>query len=126
MRKFGGFEIKKDKVLIETAHFFSFVTPNNKIQGASLIIPVLKHDSPLSFTADEWQDFGFNLLETTQKLSDKYESILGFNIGWNIGEKAGQTVSHCHCHILPRLSVHQDKPEKGIRFSIERLLCEKE
>ena len=26
----------------------------------------------------------------------------GFNIGINIGEKAGQTVNHVHIHLIPR------------------------
>jgi diadenosine tetraphosphate (Ap4A) HIT family hydrolase len=26
----------------------------------------------------------------------------GYNIGYNGGEAAGQTVMHCHCHFIPR------------------------
>lgn len=28
----------------------------------------------------------------------------GYNIGWNCGEVAGQTVGHAHCHLIPRRS----------------------
>ena len=30
------------------------------------------------------------------------KSIEGFNIGINAGEVAGQTVAHCHVHLIPR------------------------
>ena len=29
-------------------------------------------------------------------------SVTGFNIGNNSGEDAGQTVMHCHTHLIPR------------------------
>jgi diadenosine tetraphosphate (Ap4A) HIT family hydrolase len=29
-------------------------------------------------------------------------SITGFNIGMNCGEDSGQTVFHCHVHLIPR------------------------
>ena len=25
-----------------------------------------------------------------------------YNIGFNVGGAAGQTVMHCHCHMIPR------------------------
>ena len=31
-------------------------------------------------------------------------TVLGFNIGINIGAAAGQTVFHCHVHLVPRRS----------------------
>ena len=39
-------------------------------------------------------------LKTEFKILD--ESITGFNIGMNIGKDAGQTIFHCHIHIIPR------------------------
>jgi diadenosine tetraphosphate (Ap4A) HIT family hydrolase len=30
------------------------------------------------------------------------ESVQGFNVGVNEGEVAGQTVFHCHIHLIPR------------------------
>ena len=38
--------------------------------------------------------------KTELKILDN--SITGFNIGMNIGEDAGQTIFHCHIHIIPR------------------------
>ena len=47
-------------------------------------------------------------------------SILGFNVGVNCGETAGQTVMHCHVHLIPRRSGDVEKPEGGVRHVIPR------
>ena len=39
----------------------------------------------------------------------------GFNIGMNIGDDAGQTIFHCHIHIIPRRHGDTPKPKGGIR-----------
>lgn len=38
------------------------------------------------------------------------QSVAGFNIGINAGGVAGQTVFHCHVHLIPRRS-----PERCVR-----------
>ena len=42
-------------------------------------------------------------------------SITGFNIGNNVGETAGQTVMHCHTHLIPRRLGDVENPAGGIR-----------
>ncbi|MDD1698328.1 MAG: HIT domain-containing protein [Methanoregula sp.] len=39
----------------------------------------------------------------------------GYNIGFNIGNAAGQTVMHCHCHVIPRYKGDTDNPRGGVR-----------
>jgi diadenosine tetraphosphate (Ap4A) HIT family hydrolase len=39
----------------------------------------------------------------------------GFNIGINIGLKAGQTVKHVHIHLIPRYSGDVEEPAGGVR-----------
>ena len=43
------------------------------------------------------------------------ESITGFNIGMNIGKDAGQTIFHCHIHIIPRRQSDTPNPRGGVR-----------
>jgi len=45
-------------------------------------------------------------------------SIDGFNIGWNDGVAAGQTVMHLHVHVIPRRSGDVEDPRGGIRWVI--------
>jgi ATP adenylyltransferase len=39
----------------------------------------------------------------------------GFNIGVNAGETAGQTVQHCHLHLIPRRAGDVEDPRGGVR-----------
>ena len=53
----------------------------------------------------------------TQKTELKYldNEIIGYNIGMNIGEDAGQSIFHCHIHIIPRREDDTPDPRGGIR-----------
>ena len=42
-------------------------------------------------------------------------TVTGFNIGMNSGEDAGQTVMHCHVHLIPRRRGDIDNPRGGVR-----------
>ena len=37
-----------------------------------------------------------------KRILDQDPTIEGFNIGWNCGAAAGQSVFHAHCHLIPR------------------------
>jgi ATP adenylyltransferase len=42
------------------------------------------------------------LTEARARLLKGDPTILGFNVGINNGKAAGQTVMHCHVHLIPR------------------------
>jgi diadenosine tetraphosphate (Ap4A) HIT family hydrolase/5-methylcytosine-specific restriction endonuclease McrA len=46
---------------------------------------------------------------------DKDSAVEGFNIGINAGEVAGQTVPHCHVHLIPRRKGDVAEPRGGVR-----------
>ena len=46
------------------------------------------------------------------------ESVKGFNIGANAGEVAGQTIFHCHIHLIPRRNGDVENPRGGVRHVI--------
>jgi diadenosine tetraphosphate (Ap4A) HIT family hydrolase len=45
-------------------------------------------------------------------------TITGFNIGMNAGEDAGQTIFHCHLHLIPRRKGDVENPRGGVRHVI--------
>lgn len=53
-----------------------------------------------------------NESQTTDK------TISGFNIGINNGESAGQTIFHCHIHLIPRRIGDVNNPRGGVRHII--------
>jgi superfamily II DNA or RNA helicase/diadenosine tetraphosphate (Ap4A) HIT family hydrolase/HKD family nuclease/SOS-response transcriptional repressor LexA len=42
----------------------------------------------------------------------------GYNVGFNAGEAAGQTVMHLHVHVIPRYAGDVDDPRGGVRYVI--------
>lgn len=45
-------------------------------------------------------------------------SVDAFNIGINDGEAAGQTIPHCHIHLIPRRKGDVREPRGGVRHTI--------
>jgi len=84
-------------------------------EGHMLIIPKRHFADFFAITQEEYQAV-FDLLKINRRqLIDKDSSIDGFNIGVNIGRPAGQTVMHCHIHLIPRRSGDIDNPRGGVR-----------
>ena len=44
-----------------------------------------------------------SLIDTCKDVIEAEFSPAGYNIGFNVGEAAGQTVMHCHCLFDPAL-----------------------
>jgi diadenosine tetraphosphate (Ap4A) HIT family hydrolase len=60
--------------------------------------------------------------ELIQRLRDdilqRDPHVEGFNIGTNAGEVAGQTIFHCHLHLIPRRRGDVPDPRGGVRMVI--------
>ena len=50
-----------------------------------------------------------------QSLLDLDKEITGFNVGINAGKDAGQTIMHCHIHLIPRRKGDIENPRGGVR-----------
>jgi diadenosine tetraphosphate (Ap4A) HIT family hydrolase len=61
-----------------------------------------------------------NQLIASQKtlLDTQDKTIDGYNIGVNCGESAGQTIFHCHVHLIPRRKGDVENPRGGVRHTI--------
>ena len=51
---------------------------------------------------------------------DKDKSIKAFNIGTNAGKISGQSIMHCHIHLIPRREGDVDNPQGGVRSVIPK------
>ena len=49
------------------------------------------------------------------KIENNDKSVKGFNIGINSGKVAGQSIMHCHIHLIPRREGDVENPQGGIR-----------
>ena len=60
-------------------------------------------------------DKEFYLIVEKEIITKKDKLVTGFNIGMNNGEDAGQTIFHCHVHLIPRRKGDIKNPRGGIR-----------
>jgi diadenosine tetraphosphate (Ap4A) HIT family hydrolase len=51
---------------------------------------------------------------------DKDKSVKAFNVGTNAGKIAGQSIMHCHIHLIPRREGDVDNPQGGVRAVIPK------
>ena len=59
------------------------------------------------------------LIKRQKKLLDETDATIdGYNLGMNCGESAGQTVFHCHIHLIPRRKGDVENPRGGVRHLI--------
>ena len=55
-----------------------------------------------------------------KEILDNDQSVKGFNIGTNAGKLAGQSIMHCHIHLIPRREGDVDNPQGGVRSVIPK------
>ncbi len=81
----------------------------------SLIIPK-RHVATYFDLTDEERDACHQLLnESRITIETTDPKVTGFNIGMNNGESAGQTIFHCHIHLIPRRDGDTENPRGGVR-----------
>ena len=60
-----------------------------------------------------------DLIQIVKKeILSKDVNVKGFNIGTNAGKIAGQSIMHCHIHLIPRREGDVDNPQGGVRSVI--------
>ena len=53
-----------------------------------------------------------------KKIKNNDQTVKGFNIGSNSGKVAGQSIMHCHIHLIPRREGDVENPQGGVRSVI--------
>lgn len=97
---------------------FSFVVEDRypSSPGHRLIIPIRHVVDPFELNDSELISMFELARSSTSSLKSSDPSVEGFNIGFNVGGVAGQTVEHLHLHIIPRRSGDVSDPRGGIRW----------
>ena len=81
----------------------------------SLVIPKRHVENYFDLYQEELYELNFVLKELKFDLEKIDKKISGFNIGINIGKDAGQTIFHCHVHVIPRRRGDVEEPRGGVR-----------
>ena len=110
-------KIVAQNALAYAVHDITPVTPLH-----TLILPRRHVPCYFDLETDERRaiDELIDAMQRTARADDP--AVAGFNIGVNIGKVAGQTIFHCHVHLIPRRPGDAVYPEGGIHAAIRRVL----
>ena len=81
----------------------------------TLVIPYRHAETYFDLTQEEVAACNALLFSQKEELQKIDSTITGFNIGMNAGADAGQTVMHCHIHLVPRRKGDMADPAGGVR-----------
>ena len=80
-----------------------------------LIIPKRHVKNYFDLTNDELIACNKIIILSKNKIEKEDLSVKGFNVGSNIGREAGQSIDHCHIHLIPRREGDVKNPQGGVR-----------
>lgn len=101
-------------VVLENQLACAFYDKNPVSPGHLLVIPKRHVPDYFGLTVEEKQAID-DLLILGKNLLDRTYQPDGYNIGANCGEMAGQTIFHCHVHLIPRYEGDVIDPRGGVR-----------
>tara|TARA_Y100000768_G_scaffold292348_1_gene226273 strand:- start:67 stop:465 length:399 start_codon:yes stop_codon:yes gene_type:complete len=104
------------KVISSTKHFFIIRDTSYPVTKHHTLIITNRHiDDYFDLSKDEINDLDNILKEQKKELKKLDNEISAFNVGVNIGKDAGQSIMHCHIHLIPRRKGDVEDPRGGVR-----------
>ncbi len=104
------------KVISSSKYFFIIRDTAYPVTKHHTLIITKRHvDDFFDLTKDEMSDLDEVLKEQKKELKKLDKEISAFNVGVNIGKDAGQSIMHCHIHLIPRRKGDVEDPRGGVR-----------
>ena len=85
-----------------------------------LIIPKRHVKDYFDLTDEEVVACNKLIVGIKKEIEIKDPTVKGFNIGTNSGKIAGQSIMHCHIHLIPRREGDVENPQGGVRSVIPK------
>ena len=106
---------KNDDIIEENKFAFATLDSYPVSSQHCLIIP--KRHVKEYFDLSEEEVLGCDQLikKIKIKVENNDKTIKGFNIGINSGKEAGQSIMHCHIHLIPRREGDVENAQGGVR-----------
>lgn len=108
-------QVDEARVIHETQHTLALWDAFPVSPGHALIIPRRHVSSWTGASPDERRELT-NTIAVVRALVEGRHHPAGYNIGFNDGEAAGQTVMHLHIHVIPRYPGDVPDPRGGVRW----------
>ena len=107
-------EIPRDRWVAANEHAFAIRDGYPVTAGHTLVITRRVVATWFDATRDEQRSV-MDLVASVKADLDRTHAPAGYNVGFNAGEAAGQTVPHLHVHVIPRYLGDMDDPRGGVR-----------
>lgn len=111
-------KMPKDRIILENDVAYAIVDGFPVTEFHTLVIPKRHIDDYFGLTQEELIGCDALLRKTKEKILSQDNTVKGFNIGMNAGVVAGQTIFHCHIHLIPRREGDVENPKGGVRHTI--------
>ena len=113
---FCGIEgkVEKDRIVYQDSTWIAIYDKYPVSKGHVLVIPKRHCETYFDLNFIELESIGVTIGVVKRLLDMKFNPD-GYNIGINCGEAAGQTVKHCHIHVIPRYNGDMKDPRGGVR-----------
>ena len=112
--------IRKEELQFENYLAYSSLDSYPVTEFHSLIVPKRHVETYFELTNEEIHACNELILKTKEKILKQDSSVKGFNIGTNAGKTAGQSIMHCHIHLIPRRQGDVENPQGGVRSVIPK------
>ena len=83
-----------------------------------LIIPKRHIKDFFELTNEELIACNDLIKKVKDEILNKDQTVRGFNLGSNVGKISGQSILHCHLHLIPRREGDVENPQGGVRSVI--------
>ena len=118
--RWSGFSLsRRVEIICETATCVAFFDGYPVSPGHALIVPKRHASSYFDLTDHEREAMNV-MLQYVKRIVDERFHPDGYNIGINVGQAAGQSVYHCHMHLIPRYAGDVEYPKGGVRGVIPK------
>ena len=110
--------IKKNDIIFDNNYAYASFDSYPVSKFHSLIFPKRHIINFFELNDDELLACNDLINKIKNKVQNDDKTIKGFNIGSNLGKVAGQSIMHCHIHLIPRREGDVDNPQGGVRAVI--------
>ena len=110
--------IRKEELIFENKLAYASLDSYPVSKFHILIVPKRHVENYFELNNEEVLACDALLKKLKKMLEIKDDTIEGFNVGSNSGKTAGQSINHCHIHLIPRRFGDVDNPQGGVRSVI--------
>ena len=103
------------QIEVEYGSVFAILDQHPVTKGHHLVISKRHVSDYFAWTYNEKRDAESLLSLLRRQILEDDPKVLGFNVGMNCGEAAGQSVMHAHIHLIPRREGDVEEPRGGVR-----------